>query len=1004
LSAFFTCPRGHRWEADAADRGAATLGHAVCPVCGDASQTLADVPLPSQGDLDSTTQPLGDLPVEAASDHELPALHGYEILGELARGGMGVVYKARQKGLNRVVALKMILSGAHAGPAEVARFRVEAEAVARLQHPHIVQIYEVGEAQGLPFFSLEFIDGGSLDAQLAGAPQPPRAAAELVAILAEAMHHAHEHGIIHRDLKPANVLLSSVGLSSEFLAPDKDTLTPSYGLRTTAYGLPKISDFGLAKPVTGESGLTRTGAVVGTPSYMAPEQANNERVGPAADTYALGAILYEMLTGRPPFRASTAVDTIMQVIAEEPVAPSRLQPKLPVDLETICLKCLEKDSGKRYPTALALAEDLRHFLAGEPIQARPTGMVRRLVKWAKRRPAVAGLIGVSSAAVLVLAGVITASILGLKEQRDFAREQRDLATAAKEDADLQRQHAETSFERARAAVDRMLTRVGDEKLRNVPLMEQLQRDLLEDALKFNQQFLEERGSDASVRKEASLAYLRAAGIRGMLGQQDQAVAAYREAIQLQQQLADEAPDDTERAHALIRSFEALGSELAETNQVAEAEQAYRTAFGLLEGLMRRSPDIPEYRRDLASLHNLQGNLFSRTSRWEEVEKSYRQALAIQDALVAEFPKVPDYRREQAQTLDFLGLRLVAMQRQDEAEKALQKAVDTMTALVAEFPREAAYRQDLVQCQFNLATMRAERGRSKEAEESFRKTVQLQSALVADFPRVPSYRQALAKYYYNLGLVCESSNRRQDTLEAYRQSAALGEALVAEFPKVPAYQEELAGTLNNMSLVLSASGQKAEAEKVCRRGIHHLEPLVAEFPKTRHYLSQLGNLLAGLADLLRDRNALPEAKQALERAIDLQRTARKLSPAQLLYTKLLHADLVGLADLHLREKDYTAAAATAGELGRTLSKDAQAHYNVACILARCAPLAASDDRLTDAKRKELERSYGDQAMAALQSARQDGFKDVALLKKDGDLDTLRARPDFQELLVVMEKGK
>lgn len=297
----------------------------------------------------------------------------YEILEEIGRGGMGVVYKARQVSLGRLVALKMILAGAQAGPDELARFRAEAEAVARLQHPNIVQIYEVGEQDGKPFLALEFVVGGSLEEKLAGAPQPGRPSAQLLETLARAVHVAHEQGIVHRDLKPANVLLS------------RD-------------GTPKITDFGLAKRLNVEAtGPTLSGDIVGTPSYMAPEQALGRPggIGPAVDVYALGAILYEMVTGRPPFDGTSAWDTIALVLGTDPVSPARLQPSVPRDLETVCLKCLEKEPGKRYVSANDLADDLHRFLNGEPIRARPVGTWERGVKWGKRRPAIAALLALT---------------------------------------------------------------------------------------------------------------------------------------------------------------------------------------------------------------------------------------------------------------------------------------------------------------------------------------------------------------------------------------------------------------------------------------------------------------------------------------------------------------------------------------------------------------------------------------------------------------------------------
>jgi WD40 repeat protein len=341
-----------------------------------------------------------------SADVTLPVVSGYDILGVLGRGGMGVVYQARQSCLKRIVALKMILAGDHAGPGQLARFRREAEAVASLQHPNIVQIHEVGEAAGTPYFSLEFVDGGSLAQKAAGTPQPVRQAAELVETLARAVHHAHEQGIVHRDLKPANVLL-------------------------TADGTPKITDFGLAKRLDEEAGgfsQSHTGAVVGTPSYMAPEQAagRRETLGPATDVYALGAILYELLTGRPPFRGETPLSTLEQVRSQEPVSPSRLHPRVPRDLETICLKCLQKELSRRYGSALALANDLQHFLAGEPIRARRVGYPGRAFRWCRRKPALASTIALSVLAILVVAGV---SFRQVVQERDRFRSERDRAEA-----------------------------------------------------------------------------------------------------------------------------------------------------------------------------------------------------------------------------------------------------------------------------------------------------------------------------------------------------------------------------------------------------------------------------------------------------------------------------------------------------------------------------------------------------------------------------------------------
>jgi serine/threonine protein kinase len=286
----------------------------------------------------------------------------YELLEEIARGGMGVVYKARQTSLKRIVAVKMIRSGALADETEVARFRTEAQAAAQLQHPNIVAIHEIGEHAGRHYFSMDFVDGKNLAQIAAGRPVAPRKAAEWLKAMAGALQFAHQHGVLHRDLKPQNIMVD-------------------------AEGLPRVTDFGLAKNIAGDSTLTQTGAVMGSPSYMSPEQARgrNDLVGPASDVYALGAILYEMLTGRPPFRGKSPLETLSEVVNDEPRPPRSWNPNAPVDLATICLKCLEKEPVRRYPTARELELDLGRYLAGEPVQARPASGLRKLAGWSRRR-------------------------------------------------------------------------------------------------------------------------------------------------------------------------------------------------------------------------------------------------------------------------------------------------------------------------------------------------------------------------------------------------------------------------------------------------------------------------------------------------------------------------------------------------------------------------------------------------------------------------------------------
>jgi serine/threonine protein kinase len=396
-----------------------------------------------------------------AGEPELPEVPGYEVQSLLGRGGMGIVFRARHLRLNRPVALKMVLAGPYAVPEELERFVQEAEAVAGLRHPNIVQVYDAGDLDGRPWFTMELVEGGHLGQKIDGVPQPARESASLVATVAQAVHVAHQNGIVHRDLKPANILL-------------------------TADGTPKVTDFGLARRFEGGpvrqaqdrpvrqaqdrpvrqaqdrpdgDGMTVTGSPIGTPSYMAPEQArgDNGAIGPATDVYALGAILYELLTGRAPFRAETAAATLWQVLADQPVPPARLNPQAPRDLETICLKCLHKDPQRRYSSAAALADDLGRFARGEPILARPPGRVGRLARWARRRPALT---------TALAAGLLFISALG-GAGTWWYQQRAAIVQAAATDSELDLREAirlrqQLDFANAAAALQRANRRLGNQ--------------------------------------------------------------------------------------------------------------------------------------------------------------------------------------------------------------------------------------------------------------------------------------------------------------------------------------------------------------------------------------------------------------------------------------------------------------------------------------------------------------------------------------------------------------
>jgi serine/threonine protein kinase len=436
---------------------------------------------PSTISLGATSSDMAATPPYVQSDtgstaKKPPSVPGYEILSVLGRGGMGVVYKARQVALKRLVALKMILSADHAGDEALARFKIEAEAVARLRHPYIVQVFESGNAAGHPYLALEFIEGGTLSQKLAGTPVAAREAAVLCQRLAEGMQAAHAAGVVHRDLKPQNVLLDGGSLER-----------------------PKIADFGLAKTLDDDSGRTRTGQVMGTPSYMAPEQADGhlDQIGARTDVYALGAILYELLTGRPPFRGTSPLDTLEQVRTQEPVPPAHLSHAVPRDLEAICLKCLEKQPQRRYASAQELADDLGRFLANRPTIARPTTPLESAWKLARRNKVVVGVV-----VTLLFATIVSTISAGVALiQTAVAKKQE--AEAKKQEGEAKKQLQKTRF------AEMTLRQQRGEHLLAIEVADQILRDGAEDEVEVRLLKLESlRGSNRYPQALEELAVLK----------------------------------------------------------------------------------------------------------------------------------------------------------------------------------------------------------------------------------------------------------------------------------------------------------------------------------------------------------------------------------------------------------------------------------------------------------------------------------------------------------------
>jgi tetratricopeptide (TPR) repeat protein len=487
---------------------------------------------------------------------------GYELLEELGHGGMGTVYRARQKGLNRVVALKRIIAGPWATGAELQRFRLEAEAAALLDHPNIVPIYEVGDHQGHRYFSMKLMEGGSLAEHLALYRDDPPASARLMVAVARAVHHAHQRGVLHRDLKPSNILLD-------------------------AEGRPHVSDFGLAR-WSGRGGeLTQTGAIVGSPPYMAPEQATGRKaaVTTATDVYGLGAVLYALLTGGPPFRGETMLETLDQVRDRAPVPPGGLNPRVDRNLATICLKCLEKDPARRYSLAEALAEDLERWLHGQPIAARPAGRAERAWRWCRRNPAIAGLI---ATVVILVAGTVAALAAGL------VIVSRERATARDElvHARHQRRRAELNL---LAALNEMnvalLTADADNPARRTGLTER-QRLLSDLALQFYRGLIARLEVDPAARLEEGIVYQYMANVHRQRRDQAETIATYEKAIACYRAEADDDPTDREAWANLGQGYNIRGGAYWEFDRPGEATAPFREAGRAYRAAVQLAPQDP----------------------------------------------------------------------------------------------------------------------------------------------------------------------------------------------------------------------------------------------------------------------------------------------------------------------------------------------------------------------------------------------------------------------------
>jgi serine/threonine-protein kinase len=679
-----------------------------------------------------------------------PSLPGLELLAVLGSGGMGVVFKARQAKLDREVAVKFLRDAHRADSGQRQRFLQEARAVARLRHPHLVQVYEFGEvpaaggATSQPYLVLEYVPGGSLADLLRGSPQPPREAARLVETVAEAIHYAHQQGVIHRDLKPANVLLQRAEVQGAEPAEGVRGL-PAWPPRAlTADLCAKVTDFGLAKFLAG-SDLTRSGEMLGTPSYMAPEQAAGKpgAISAAVDVYGLGTILYETLTGRPPFAAATVDATLALVRQEEPVPPRRLQPTVPRDLETICLKCLRKEPGRRYGSAEELAEDLRRFRAGELIRARPVGLGERLLVWCRRKPGVAALL---AALVLVLLAGSSGVLWQWQVARDNAAEAERNAADYRRERDIALHETERANHHLQIVRKRVnqLNQLGSDLLQR-PGLYRTGQEVLEEALAFYKAMLPEDSNDPGVRREAAQLYRHVAKIHDTLGQTDKAAEVYGQQADLLTRLLEAEPTDKDLRMELANSHRWRGIALLALGKAREAREAYEQAADLHDGLLHESPDDAFCQVALANTLLNCTYLLSRRDQAEELESLFRRILKLDRAAVHTVPDNAWFDFELALALEEHGMFWLETGRHShaEAEATVHEAVAIYRKLLAGGQLKGSIERNAARAFVSLGRVLTAAGRVGDAEQAYREAVQLLDPFVRDFPESAAANEELA---------------------------------------------------------------------------------------------------------------------------------------------------------------------------------------------------------------------------------------------------------------------
>jgi serine/threonine-protein kinase len=908
----------------------------------------------------------------------------FRILRLLARGGLGEVFIAHDEELHREVALKAIQRESATSADSRSRFLLEAEVTGRLEHPGIVPVYGLGlDADGRPFYAMRFIRGESLKEAIGRFHQDEPTCRSLAfrellgrfVDVCDAIEYAHSRRVLHRDLKPANIMLGPYG----------ETLVVDWGLAKVAgrveTGSASSTEEGTLRPASaGDSDATMPGAWIGTPAFMSPEQAEGRQdlLGPSTDVYSLGATLYHLLTGQLAFDDPDVFVTLRKVREGKFLRPGAINPRVATPaLEAVCLKAMALRPDDRYPSARALADDLKHWLADEPVSAYSEYWPLQLARWSRRHRSI-----VVGAGALLVTAVVALSVSTVLIGRESSRREE------------QRQLAELNFIRARQAVDELLTDAAEVELADVPQMQAVRKSLLEKARGFYQGFLEQKRADPGIRREAGRAHIRLGEIAELLGDHIEADRAFRQGIAILEALQRDRPRWAEPRRDLSRGFDDLGMLLRKANRFGESETALRTALDLRKRLETESPDDPESRQDVSDSHYHLAVLMTKLrGRRLEDEASYREALRMRQELVEESRDQPAHRRKLARYLNNLALLLASTGRLREASDACHEAIAILEGFVSSGPSTPGDRWQLARTHGNLAMLLRTTGRLEDAEVACLKAEGLQKALRADFPDVPDYRHEHASILNNLGLLRKETNRLSEAETAFRDAIALQEMLVNEFSHRPDYRQSLAVTRLNLAMTLERS-DPTHALRAYRDALAVQERLTAESPEVAEYQRGLGRTLFSLAQLLVVAGAgeTGEARGHLSRAIGLHRAALDSNPRSDIDREFLRDDYSALCAVLIRDKTHDQAATVAEELPRLMPDDPRETVRAAAFLGQCATLAGPgrDGEAYAKKAVELIRAAVDRQVIN----RPDELRSK-------QLDLFRTRADFQDVVRTLE---